>query len=349
MIKNYCKIFASLLASGLLFSCSSTNSLTMSVTEPAPIHLESKGKSVGILNRSLPAKQNEVFDAIDKILSAEGKDFDKDGANESVLGLQNELTKNNGFNAVKLIDESDLKSVGLSVFPAPLSWETVEKVSRQNQVDYLFELSFYDTDTKVAYKTATVEKANVLGIKIPVIEHQATVSTLIKNGWRIYDVRNRNIVDEQANNNVTTSVGKGINPVTAVEAVLGRKQNVLQLSNHLGSDYALKTLPYKIRVSRDYYVKGTSNFEIGKRRAQTGNWDGAAELWEKEINNSDPEIAGRACYNMAIINEINGNLEAAVNWASKSYSDYGDKLALRYLNVLKNRQYKKQQLESQLQ
>ncbi len=52
---------------------------------------------------------------------------------------------------------------------------------------------------------------------------------------------------------------------------------------------------------------------------------------------------------MAIINEINGNLDAAVNWASKSYSDYGDKLALRYLNVLKNRQHKQQQLESQVQ
>ena len=349
MIKKYSTLVILLLISGIFFSCSSTNVLTMSVTEPAPVHLESKGKSVGILNRSLPAKQNEVLDAIDKILSVEGKDFDKDGANESILGLQNELSKNNGFSTVKIIDDNRIKAVGLSVFPAPLPWETAEKIAIDNKVDYLFELSFYDTDTKVDYKTVTVEKANVLGVKIPVVEHQATVSTLIKNGWRIYDVKNKNIVDEIGSNNVVTTVGRGINPVTAVEAVIGRKQNVLQLSNRLGVDYALKTLPYKTRVSRDYYVKGTSNFEIGKRRAQTGNWDGAAELWEKETNNSDPEIAGRACYNMAIINEINGNLDAAVNWASKSYSDYGDKLALRYLNVLKNRQHKQQQLESQVQ
>jgi uncharacterized protein DUF6340 len=349
MIKNYFKLLFTALLSGLVFSCSSTNLLTLSVTEPAPIYIESKGKSVGIINRSLPSKQNEAADVIDKILSAEGKDLDKEGANESVLGLQNELTKNNGFSAVKLIEESDLKSVGLGVFPAALPWETVTKISKQNQLDYLFELSFYDTDAKIEYKTATVEKANVVGIKIPMIEHQATISTMIKNGWRIYDVRNKNIVDEIASNNVVTSTGRGINPMKAVEAILGRKQNVLQLSNHLGSDYALKTLPYKIRVSRDYYVKGTNNFEIGKRRAQTGNWDGAAELWAKEINNNDPKIAGRACYNMAIINEINGNLEVAVDWASKSYSDYGDKLGLKYLNILKNRISKKQQLEAQNQ
>lgn len=348
-MKNYAKLLLTCLFSGLLFSCSSTNLMTLSVTEPAPIYLESKGKNVGIVNRSLPSKQNEPIDVLDKILSAEGKDLDKDGANEIMMGLQNELTKNNGFSSVKILEENNLKSVGLSVFPAALPWETVEKISKQNQVDYLFELSFYDTDATVAYKTATVEKANLLGVKIPIIEHQATISTLVKNGWRIYDVRNKNIIDEIASDNMVTSTGRGINPMKAVEAIMGRKQNVLQLSNHLGSDYALKTLPHKIRVSRDYYVKGTSNFEIGRRRAQTGNWDGAAELWAKEVNNSDPKIAGRACYNMAIINEINGNLDVAVDWASKSYSDYGDKLALKYLNLLKNRVSKKQQLESQIQ
>ena len=31
------------------------------------------------------------------------------------------------------------------------------------------------------------------------------------------------------------------------------------------------------------------------------------------------------------------NLEAAIDWASKSYSDYGTKEALRYINVLRNR------------
>lgn len=347
MTKNYSKIAVTLLLSGFLFSCSPTNLLTLSVTEPAPIYLPAQGKSVGVINRSLPSKQNEAIDAIDKILSVEGKDLDKEGANELVLGLQNELSKNNGFIVVKIVEETDLKSVGLSVFPAPLPWETVGKISKQHQLDYIFELSFYDTDTKIDYKTTTVEKANVIGIKIPVIEHQATVTTLIKNGWRIYDVKNKNIVDEIGSNNVVTSVGRGINPVHAVEAVIGRKQNVLQLSNRLGADYALKTLPYKIRVSRDYYVKGTSNFEIGKRRAQTGNWDGAAELWAKDVNNSDPKIAGRACYNMAIINEINGNLDVAADWASKAYSDYGDKIALRYLNILKNRIAKKQQLEAE--
>jgi hypothetical protein len=105
----------------------------------------------------------------------------------------------------------------------------------------------------------------------------------------------------------------------------------------MGHSYAIRILPRRIRVSRRYYVRGTDNFKIGQRRAQTGNWDGAAELWEKEVSHSKGKVAGRACYNMAIINEINGDLDMAVQWASKSYTDYRDKLALSYVNTLNYR------------
>jgi hypothetical protein len=50
---------------------------------------------------------------------------------------------------------------------------------------------------------------------------------------------------------------------------------------------------------------------------------------------------------MAIINEINGNLNAAIDWASKSYIDYKDKNALRYLRILENRMAKNALLAEQ--
>ena len=60
------------------------------------------------------------------------------------------------------------------------------------------------------------------------------------------------------------------------------------------------------------------------------------------------KIAGRACYNMAIINEINGDLNAAMDWASKSYTDYDISNALRYVNILKNRLANKRIIDHQL-
>jgi hypothetical protein len=135
----------------------------------------------------------------------------------------------------------------------------------------------------------------------------------------------------------------------AYEAIAGRKEAVLEVSRAIGQRYASRILPYSIRVQRVYFVRGTNNFKIAKRRAQTGNWNGAAELWEQEVLNPKRKVAGRATYNMAIINEINGDLDAAIGWASKSYADYRNKEALHYLNILKNRKARIQQLQLQQQ
>jgi hypothetical protein len=98
---------------------------------------------------------------------------------------------------------------------------------------------------------------------------------------------------------------------------------------------------------RDYYVKGTDNFKIARRKAQVGKWDEAGLLWEKETKNPSSRIAGRANYNMAIINEINGDLDSALKWAQKSYEDTNNKLALRYVRILENRRYKNDVLKMQ--
>jgi hypothetical protein len=100
-------------------------------------------------------------------------------------------------------------------------------------------------------------------------------------------------------------------------------------------------------VTRDYFVKGTNNLEIAKRKAQTGKWDEAGKLWELETENPKIKIAGRACYNMAIINEINGSLDDALGWAQKSWEDYKTRQALKYIRILENRKYNSELLKIQ--
>jgi len=342
------KVLLTLLISSLLCSCSSMNSLTIPVTEPAPVFLPLTIKSVGIIDRSTPSEKNEQMDQIDKVLSVEGKNLDKEGAQKLVTGLFDELTIYDRFDEVKIIDNQDVRNAGYGVFPSALSWEKIEQICEESGVDAIFVLSFYDTDTKVDYDIVPVKIEGPLGVSIPAVEHHATTTTIIKTGWRIYDMVNKFIPDEYIINEQVVVTGSGINPVKAVEAIIvGRKEDILRVSNSIGRSYALRLIPYRRRVNRDYYVRGTDNFEIAKRRARTGDWNGAAELWEKEVSNSKSKVAGRAYYNMAIINEINGDLDIAVDWASKSYTDYKNKKALDYVNVLKRRIQKNIELEQQ--
>lgn len=331
-----------------IIACSSTNRLTMGITQPAQISIPLDVVSIGIINRSTASEKNKVADKIDKILSLEGINLDKEGAKNAILGLSYELERDNRFETVKIIEGQKDFEKGLGVFPSALSWEIVDQICKENGVDILFSLEFYDTDTAADYDVTMVRVPNNLGIKAEVPGHRINLNTIIKNGWRVYDPADRTIIDEYISNQQVYSKGEGLNPIKAFEAVMGRKEAVLDVSTNLGSNYAAYTKPQHIRIARDYFVRGSSNFKIAKRRALTGNWDGAAELWNTELNNSNLKVAGRAYYNMAISNEINGNLDKAIEYASKAYADYGNKEGLRYVNMLKRRVVTQQELERQL-
>ncbi|MRI02141.1 hypothetical protein GH721_16470 [Kriegella sp. EG-1] len=347
-MKNQLYLVISICAFSFLGSCVSTNQLTMNAIEPAPVTIAGDVQNIGIINRSLPSEGHKTIDQIDKILSIEGKNLDKHGAAAAAIALQEELIAEGRFsNIVQIENETELQK-GLGVLPATLTWTQVEALCDKYAVDVIFSLAYYDTDTKVDYKQTTVNVPNSLGVKLPIPGHEVTLRTHIKNGWRVYDPQSKLILDEYNYNEYVVGVGKGVNPIEAVKTVINRKEAVVEHSKNIGNAYARRIRPYKRRVTRNYFVKGTDNFVVAKRRAQTGDWDGAAQLWERELGNSDEKVAGRAYYNMAISNEINGDLDKAVEYASKSYSDYRNSEALRYLDILRYRQRQNQKLNSQL-
>ena len=329
----------------LLISCK-TQQLYLNVLEPAPVTIPAYIERVGVINRTMPTDESKPADVVEKILTLETPELDRDGAKESIKGLTDQLKDNERFAEVKTLDDIDFRTPKTVPFPTPLTWEIVSRICNETGTDAIFALEKFDTDTHISYSKRNVDISTPLG-KVPGIEHQANMETIVKTGWRIYDPSAKVLLDEFINQSSIVSTGKGINPVVAAAALLGRKDAVKQVSYKAGRDYALRILPFRLRVMRDYYVKGTNNFRIAMRKARTGNWDQAGELWKRETTNSNRKVAGRAAYNMAIISEINGDLDAALTWAQKSYEDFNNRLALRYVRILENRKYKTDVLKAQ--
>lgn len=71
----------------LFLGCSATNTVTMSVQEPAVVQLPSSMERIGVINRSDTGDQSSAMERIDRVLSAEGQNLDRDGALQSVRGL----------------------------------------------------------------------------------------------------------------------------------------------------------------------------------------------------------------------------------------------------------------------
>jgi hypothetical protein len=338
--------FTIAIIAALFCSCSSTNLMTLSVQNPSPVSVPSTIKNVAVVNRSRATEETSSLDAIHRTLNLESKDLVIEGSKSSIDALQAELLKNPRFANIKYLDKLDLRSYGSGVFPAPMAWDSIEAICRKNNVDAVFSLELFDTESKLNYE-ADKSTVQIAGTNIPVIKHYVGMNTLVKTGWRIYDPNTRTILDEFIISREISTGGESINPAVAASVLVGKKEAVKQVGYNAGTAYAGRILPYWVRVSRDYFTSGNDQLEMANRKAKSGNWDGAGEIWLQETKNQDPKVAGRACYNMAIISEINGDLSSAITWAQRSYENYKVNLALFYLNILKNRKTQNELLESQ--
>src|SRR5580704_7137056 len=131
------------------YSCSSTNLMSLTVTEPAPVSLPPAAKTVAVVNRSRAADDSKLIDAIHRTISLESKELEAAGAAASLTGVTDALIRSNRFDTVKALKNLDLRSYGAGVFPVYLSWDTVEKICRENQADLLFSLELFDAGSRV--------------------------------------------------------------------------------------------------------------------------------------------------------------------------------------------------------
>jgi len=319
----------------ILLASSCKQRVYLTVAEPPIVHLDKSYTRGGVINRTYAQGGSEILETIDNALTLEGN-LDHKGSKAAVQGAFDELTTNKRFEFLTLLDSMHVQNGGIDIFPAQLDWQEVESICLKNDLHFLIVLEVFDTDTKIAYSQGTTTKNTPLGsVQVPV--HNATMTTIIKTGWRIYDPRNKWILDEIWLTDRLVSQGSGINPVKAAATLMNRGQAVKQISTQVGRMYAGRIEPQFFRVWRDYYNKGNSTLRMANRRAEAGDWNGAAELWERDMSSPKRKIAGRAHYNMAIYNEINGDVYKALELAQKAWGDYRIRPARDYANILRNR------------
>jgi len=329
----------------IAFSSCATQELYLNITRPAPVTIAPEIKTVGIIDRSTPTDRTKTLDALDRVLSLEGADLDSIGTLEAIKGVTEELAANNRFNEVKLLSGLKFQASSQGGLPSPLTWEQVEGICRDNGTQALFALEMYDTDTRVENAGSALAELSAGNIRGAL--RVGPMETLVKTGWRIYSPANRAILDEFIVAESIIFGGRGLDPVAAVSGIIQRKDAVKEVSRKAGNVYAMRLIPYRLRVNREYFVKGTSSFKTAKRLARLGRWDEAGELWNIETDNPKRKVAGRAHYNMAIISEINGDLDNAVTWAQTAYANFRIKKGLHYVRILENRQYEQEVLRYQ--
>lgn len=339
----------------ILFVCfiltSCTSSVYVNILQPATITMPLDVQTIVVVNRYRPEKGQKLGNVLEGVLTGEKLWEDRDGAERSVAGLIDALNYSPRFTVA--YPKLELKGTGTGSFPPPLSWDEVADICQNHKADVLVTLDAFDSDARYGHQVKNIVKKGQDGKQYEVPVHQTTYDMGVTVGWRVYLLSHRRIIDEHRMTQRNTWSGDGPDEKQAKAKLPYSRDAVMNVGYSAGKAYATRISPTWIRESRSYYTKAKKNPDMKRARnmVQTNNWEGAAKIWKplaEDQSYEHPKVKGRAAFNMALASEVQGHLKAAVDWAQKSYKDYGNKQALSYLNVLKQRLYNEEVLEKQM-
>ena len=139
----------------------------------------------------------------------------------------------------------------------------------------------------------------------------------------------------------------------------GNSQNhrylIKNTANYIGESFAITLLPSwnSNSAERTYYRSHNPQMLIAEKLLHKGDFIKAAEIYSKLTNNKNPNIVAKSTYNMAFINEMEGNMDASLDWLSKSLAAFkkGNTLhsyhCIQYSQILTSRKKELELLDKQ--
>jgi hypothetical protein len=318
----------------------------VNIQRPADITVSQHIQNVVIVNRSRPSKENLTGNIVEGIISGEGIGTDRRGAESCIDGLINMLGNSERF-TLKNTDGIELKGTGTASFPIPLEWDIVQSLCNPYDADALIVLATFDSDSRSYVGNPVTRTRKKKGVKVKTLRYPAYREITIESGWRIYDLKNKKIIDENKFTEHKEFSAWAKSPKAALMSLLSQGSAIRESGVFAGKQYGFRISPIWIKARRTYFTGKHDDLKLAKQYVEKGDWDSAITIWKDLVNSTDEKIARRSAYNMAIASEIKGGLDAAIEWAKKA-KNLGEKKAYNYINVLNRRKIDKEKLKQQL-
>ena len=329
-----------------VFSSCITSNVVVNIQRPADITVSQDIQNIVIANRSRPSKENLTGNIVEGIISGEGIGTDRRGAESCIDGLINMLGNSERF-TLKNTDGIELKGTGTASFPIPLEWDIVQSLCDPYDADALIVLATFDSDSRSYVGNPVTRTRKKKGVKVKTLRYPAYREITIESGWRIYDLKNKRIVDENKFTEHKEFSAWADSPKAAQISLLSQGSAIRESGVFAGTQYGFRISPIWTKARRTYFTGKHDDLKLAKKYVKRGDWDGAISIWKDLVNSIDEKIARRSAYNMAIASEIKGGLDAAIEWAKKA-KNLGEKKAYNYINVLNRRKIDKEKLKQQL-
>ncbi len=152
--------------------------------------------------------------------------------------------------------------------------------------------------------------------------------------WNFYDLQSQKLQFLYTKIDTISWKIEARNLYNTIKELPPRKDAILNAADITATRFAEYLVPHWIEVQRMYYHSSHVDIKKTDILVKENRWMEAAKIWKANVNNPNKNIAAKCKFNMALVCEMEGNLEAAIDWVVQSFHVFGSKNNEHYYNCI---------------
>ena len=234
----------------------------------------------------------------------------------SIDGAFNSMLRNNIW-----VQEYDMDSIGMIV---GFDWGILDSLGRADSLDFFIELG------SIEFKTGGTGSLGAL------ITGQSSQVRQKLNGLMyvsFYDL-DLHFVQELLTVKHDEEFPISLNPLEAKNNARSKRAAVERVGYQLGFKASELVFPHVVTVNRQYYKYGSKSINEVRRFIANRQWAEASAVLVLTMDDGKPSKRGKELFNMAMVQEAQGNLDQAIEFAERSAYNCKNTNAKIYLRKL---------------
>jgi hypothetical protein len=234
----------------------------------------------------------------------------------SIDGAFNSMLRNNIW-----VKEYDMDSIGMIV---GFDWDILDSLGRADSLDFFIELG------SIEFKTGGTGS---LGAVITGQSRQVRQKLIGLMDVSFYDL-DSHFVQELLTVKHDEEFPVSLNPLEAKNNARSKRAAVERVGYQLGFKASELVFPHVVTVNRQYYKYGSKSINEVRRFIANRQWGEAAAVLVLTMDDGKPSKRGKELFNMAMVQEAQGNLDQAIEFAERSAYNCKNTNAKIYLRKL---------------
>ncbi len=177
--------------------------------------------------------------------------------------------------------------------------------------------------------------------------YYSTLSVENSSLWKIYNAIEKKYIDDYLLKDTLFWDAAGNSPQEVIDQFPTLNEAAIQSCFYAGMKYAERIAPIWNVERRYLLLPNNWSFYKASDYVENNQWNEAIEIWRKIAYGNKKRLAAMACYNMAVASEVFDNIDAALDWAAKSYLLRKKKYVEEYIHLLEKRKKDKSKIQSQ--